>query len=802
MITYSDQTPDKGLRKNLDAAILSDDFRAWGKELPALTAVIKAHVKGEVPELQGLGLELVEMRNRIKTNVKIKKQHLEWLGAFSLWFRKASPEAFRKLDKFSVALKQPWLSEVFAKEVRSQTPHISELKKLTKTLVGQGKVALDEDESQAAKAKNPEVYKAYVHERKLYNQVWKDALATYVRTSGKHTVPMKAAEDFLKKQGLTHSMAGGFTGRVDADGRWYTDDEEMINGVPSSNVFPTVVMNKQFGKTEDNWYFYGVRKDGKKGNYYYTVGFKKAQTKKKFEAVGKMLHTVDKARAKWVNLIRKFDESQPDTVAALIIEVVFQVAGRIGKANNKNGTFGVSTLLVKHTHWQKDGSVRFIYPGKSGVKTIHWLKPNTVLNRLVLKHIASLYEGKSAGEPLFTYTLKNGMRKPVLPAVVNRVFASCGLTEVTVHKIRTYHGTKLFKEEMEKLFKLKPTFNNPKVALKTFNAIALKVGKMLNHVRNTSEGAITTPNTALQNYIDPMVQLQYFEFYSLPLTAMLDKLVNASTIRAIAANMQPEDQKLVQNLTPDQFTPGIVQVLKKVLENVPEHKPEEQQTSPATPHEETSPEEQLVPPGPPVSEQTGEQQPPQEGQSPQGQQPPAEAESAEDEPAEEEEPSKEELQIRQEERERETQKTHQFRSPEESEDEELLEDEESSEEPAEDENLLDEEEAEGTEEEVQDEYEGDGGNEGNPPNGNPNREQAEEPVADEEPASEETEEEPEVPDEEDPEMAPSGITEEEKQIVNLLYRTFFLGGTPRNTFYDDHDGQFGSDRADNTLMGV
>ena len=82
-----------------------------------------------------------------------------------------------------------------------------------------------------------------------------------------------------------------------------------------------------------------------------------------------------------------------------------------------------------------------------------------------------------------------------------------GDPNVNVHKIRTFRGTLLFIEQVEKA----KIPSSQTEAARIYKVISEKVGKALNHVRRTKDGkqkAVGT--TAQQNYIDPSVQIKFF----------------------------------------------------------------------------------------------------------------------------------------------------------------------------------------------------------------------------------------------------------------------------------------------------
>jgi hypothetical protein len=169
----------------------------------------------------------------------------------------------------------------------------------------------------------------------------------------------------------------------------------------------------------------------------------------------------------------------------------------------------MSTLLVKHATILPTGDITLRYKGKDGVPTVHKLTHATPVGKKLLECMHKLLEGKQPKDRIFT--IKKGARTvPITPAAVNQLFKACGAPpDTTVHKLRTLKGSTLFKEAMdEMLSKKKP--KDERQAMEMFKKLAEQVGKALNHVRNGQQGTKVTGATALQAYIDPMTQLEFW----------------------------------------------------------------------------------------------------------------------------------------------------------------------------------------------------------------------------------------------------------------------------------------------------
>lgn len=508
-----------------DEILTSTSAREAKNALPSLKDVMKEYIKGNEVDLTGIGVDLKDVIKSAMRDPKAKAAWIDILKAFGLWFRVGSERSLQKLSKAGVELHMPWLNRLFAKEVGSQKTVEKSLAKLIKSVTRRSALTFSDEEALALKAKSPVIYKEYLRLRREYNQVWKDALATFVRRSGKNLVPFTQAMRFLQKKGIEHTLPEGFTGLIDANGVWYTEDGKKINGIPSSRIFPRIRMNPDPEK--DNYVFTAIREDGGR-QHFYTVEFRTGQSARKFKIARTLGKNIDRIRKKWSPLIKNFDESDPRCSASLIMEMLYVYSARIGGKGNKTdgkATYGISTLRVNQCRWLSDGGLKIKYPGKKGVMTEHVLRPTTVPNKIRLKAFEFLLEDKARDDFVFTYRLKNGARKPVGGQFVNQLFKTFGAGEATLHKLRTLIATSMMEEALNELYAKKGSYNDPKRFLADLQKIALKVGKTLNHMRTTKEGTEVTGATAIQSYIDPALIAEAYEHYQIARPNWLERLM-------------------------------------------------------------------------------------------------------------------------------------------------------------------------------------------------------------------------------------------------------------------------------------
>lgn len=489
----------------------------WGTQLPSLRNSISAALAGrsKAEQLALLGQEVKDTFQDFRANERFTSQEIELLKALGAYLRTDSDIAFQKIKKFAGLMNNPFISKRMAPKVGNQKQSSSRLRQLVKKMVGRDDTALTLDEAGIVKENNPDLYKQYMVYRKEHNQVWRDAMISYVRKSGHHTVPYEELLEYLMANGIEHMLPLGFTGQVDDRGVMYTNDGNQIDGVPAVATFPSVVMNETYGRPGAKHYvFQAVRANGGPGPSYYTVEFKKAAARNKFEKVADLAPKIVSMQKKWFTLVKKFNPADVRSVAATILEILFEFSARVGSKGNAaagKSTFGVSTLLVRHVSVDQGGNLIIRYRGKDGVAATHKLMKADPNQRYVIANLMQMMNGKQPKDRLFTVQTPTGRLTPVGGGVVNTLFRSLGAPEgVTVHKLRTFRGTAIFREYMEKIFESGKLPKNEQQATMLFNKMAMAVGKALNHVRRGANGTSVTGTTALANYIDPSIQITFW----------------------------------------------------------------------------------------------------------------------------------------------------------------------------------------------------------------------------------------------------------------------------------------------------
>jgi hypothetical protein len=513
--------PDKETVQELKAtpkAIIAK----WGKQLPSLLPSIQAALAGtgKAEQLVLLGTEIKEMFETYRAEKSFTSQEIDVLKALGLYLRTDSPAALSKIQKMAGIVHSPFVSSRFAPKQGQQKSDT--LRKLVFEMVGRDDTALTIDEAKQVKETHPEEYAQYQAYRKEHNQVWKDAVVSYVRKSGHDTVPYEELLAYLHANGIEHMLPVGFTGEVDDLGRLYTNAGKMIDGVPSAITFPTMIMNKQFGKEGGkDFVFQAIRSDGGPGPYFYTSEYKREAARAKFQHVADLAPKILSMQKTWFSKVKQFKITDGECVAATILEILYEFAARVGTPGE--ATFGVSTLLVKHMAVDHaSGNITIRYLGKDSIKTVHKLVASDPTQKFVIKALLQLLEGKQPKDRVFT--VDKGARKvPVNAKDANAYFKELGAPAgTTVHKLRTLRGTHLFSELMEKAMEKPP--KDERAALAMLTKMGEQVGKLLNHIRTMASGGTkVTGTTALANYVDPSIQIMFFRQLGFRIPRFLEK---------------------------------------------------------------------------------------------------------------------------------------------------------------------------------------------------------------------------------------------------------------------------------------
>jgi len=356
--------------------------------------------------------------------------------------------------------------------------------------------------------------------------VWKDELRQLVNSTNKGYADYQKVLRYMTSQGIQNPLPLGFDGLIDANGKIYTKRGKSINGGLPGVGF-SVVMNPEYDPVLDNVFIYTtVNEAGETSQYVYSSDYKSKAVREKFANVAKLDKVIDKIRTKWMTHVKRGGLDQ-NAVAATLLEMIYQFSARVGSMGNKAGgesTYGMSTIQGKHVRIAGNKLV-IKYLGKDAVQHIHVVSGTTPAGKILFRNMAALIGSKGKDDRIFTYE-KNGKVLPMTGNMINQAFKSLG-SPVTVHKLRHVRGSRLFKELLDqneaKLFNTKKPLTQAQ-ADATVKQLATKVGELLGHVRGIGAQQKITPGTALQNYIDPVLLIGFYEKLALRVPKFLQKL--------------------------------------------------------------------------------------------------------------------------------------------------------------------------------------------------------------------------------------------------------------------------------------
>jgi hypothetical protein len=475
------------------------------------------------------------LREHVYHDSKVSHQVTDNLKALTAYLSSRSEPAFRRLLVLSTHLDEPEISTALAVEAKSQTEFLKPLERIVYAATKQrGRTTLTAEEGKDLKASHPDVYREYLKLRRGFNLVWKDELRTLVNDSGKKAISYQVARKTLSQQGVQNTMSETFEGLVDAAGTVYTKTGKRIPGLPGPGF--TVKMNPDYDpKADDSFVFTTIREtDGKISQYVYTVDYRKAANKVKFEKVEQLDGKIDAIRKKWMAYVKRGTEAtEPQTQASVILELLYQFSARVGSRGNKAGgkdTYGLSTLLVRNV--KINGTkMRIAYLGKDAVKQVHVLDGSTPEGKILTRLISQLIVDKDPKDRVWDYTTSSGKSVQMTGTMINKWFTKLGAPPgVTVHKLRHVRGTRLFNELVasgeKKLFEGRA--KTEVQALDLMKKLATQVGKLLGHVRGVGDSQEATGATAIANYIDPMAQARFFDRMGVRYPKYLDKLMSSA----------------------------------------------------------------------------------------------------------------------------------------------------------------------------------------------------------------------------------------------------------------------------------
>lgn len=457
---------------------------------------------------------------KIVGNQELTRNQTEFIKKWQLYMRTDSDSALSGVVSLVGEAHNPELSRLFASSAgldpkKDNKTLTNQLKDAVKALTGKAANSIPMDTIQKLKVKSPEKVAHYNKVKRELNKLKKEALMIYVRQSGSKTIDIQKAIKYLESNGIAHSLAKDFKGKVDEFGKYYTIYDEPLTG-SISNQFP-VKMNPNYKKGSTD-YVATVDTPASK-QYIYTKQTKSTRDQEKFKKATNAANNV-KIINRWRKDLNGRKGADRKRMLAALVEIMYLTQIRIGSDKSKTGgkkTYGLTTLRAKHFK-PKGKGYRITFLAKSSVKRVMELHPTISGKKMksatnLVNLITLLLKDKSGDDYVWVDDKGNRIRA----RDVNSYLKSIG-SNITAKYFRTMRGTTLMMQLLENP-KL-PANPSQKQVMDYFKSSAEKVGEALGHMNKTT-GKVTGA-TAIGNYIDTDIMLNYFSTYNVRPPAALE----------------------------------------------------------------------------------------------------------------------------------------------------------------------------------------------------------------------------------------------------------------------------------------
>lgn len=371
------------------------------------------------------------------------------------------------------------------------------------------------EEKNKLKAKNPDQYERYVALTKSLSDYYRNALQSYIRSSGKQYAPTKDVIKYLEGMGIVHSIPKAFVGNIDDASKYYDIEGELLNGTP----FGEVIMNPAWKDDHAAYYCTYQRPGTPTLNKLYRLSVVKERKAQRFSLVNNTVAKLDRYRAKWVkDLKSKTDKAIP----ALLCEIGYEVSPRVGSEGNStkvNGrnikTYGLTTIQVKCIKFTGT-KCTITYLGKKGGKQIHVIPGLEPIQKIVISKLRELCANKSPTDAVFTDSDGNA----VGGRDVNEYMKSLGMP-VKFHSFRKIKATEIMTDWLANFEIRNPTSKEVNDYVKEG---CEEIGRALGHF----SGEKVTGATALNAYLDPGILAAFYQLNKAVPTDTILKAINSA----------------------------------------------------------------------------------------------------------------------------------------------------------------------------------------------------------------------------------------------------------------------------------
>lgn len=507
-------------------------FKRFKIRTKDLTVATKGLVAGKDPDDDTVTHEAIvetmyllnDAKKDITKELDVSKLQLSMLNDIRLYMLKESQAALKRISANIGNLSDPDLNKMFVHDVEDTTDTQQSLENLIKKHTGKSGLVmpfdkLDEWQNYARdKGQKRADHTKYLELRKVLNTEFKKFLVTTVRSSDKQRMLVQDLIRLCDDNSVPHNLPEGFVGYIDDQGKYYTLKGLKLKSAPSGDVR----MNPNYNAKEDNAYVCEFKAfGGKDYSRAYTENYSKQAKQKNFRVISDTVPKIKSISSKWLADVSRVPRTR-ESVLGAVVEFMYETGARVGGKNAESKgakTYGTTQLLVKHVIKLDNAGVHIRYHGKSAGVQNHILKFNTPRLKKLGKAIKALRAKKKPDDLLFSH-----QGKPFTSAMVKRYMTSLGFPkEWSAKKLRTAKGTVMFSEAIKKSpFKKKGNWNESDIH-KWLESQALDVGAQLGH----SSGDKVTPNTAIQNYIDPSIIAKFYADLGVRPSAKFQKAIDS-----------------------------------------------------------------------------------------------------------------------------------------------------------------------------------------------------------------------------------------------------------------------------------
>lgn len=533
--------------------VLKNVIMSMGDPTPA--PIIKRKLSNSLMDIQE---ELTA--DELSKDEHITSDYLKMFKAIALFIRKpSSTGAWKNISSKARLLRDHDLTHIFLpSEIKGgevDTSHYDALHRYIDTIFKtKGKTFLTKSDvdrlTDEQKAKLRELAKPA-------NQVWSSVLKKIVTESGQPHLPIEEVRRSMEQMGLpTHripqttveGIKGAlksigvergrfpkdediipFNGRINEAGEIFTDKGKKLSQSPMGGYIrrhPAYNSNLDNGMAalSRGWMNSPDKDEQKLYTQDYTHG---TRAEGKHEKTDELIAKLPQLRSKWTRDLNQNADVDKKRLAA-IMELLYATSLRIGNTGaaerEDNPTFGISTWRPEHLKALPNGGMNISHAikGKGDSYITINLKPTDAVTKKAIEVAMNLRGSHKRGQ----YIWVNKRNVPFSRATINNYLKGLGYSG-SVHKFRHAQGTSLFKD-MIKSNPLK-TYRGEKPTLSEIErhhkSIVTAIGQKLGHIRMVNGVPEPTGATARINYIDPVVQAEWYRSHGInPLPKWLENL--------------------------------------------------------------------------------------------------------------------------------------------------------------------------------------------------------------------------------------------------------------------------------------